>query len=223
MTSQHPVSGPATPRATYRHGDLRRALLQAGVDLARDGGPDAVVLREATRRAGVVPNAAYRHFASRAELLAAVRAEAFAAAARSMEQALSALSEPSPRAGAERMAAYARETVRAVGTGYLRFALAEPGLFRTAFLWPGLPDVAGDPANRGDSGMSPLQLLSVALDRLVQTGVMPAERRPGAEFLAWASVHGLALLVLDGPLHAVPADQVQALSQRLLDMVERGL
>src|SRR5271163_1865713 len=61
-------------RSTYRHGDLRRALLEAGIELARGGGPDAVVLREATRRAGVVPNAAYRHFASRHELLQAVRA-----------------------------------------------------------------------------------------------------------------------------------------------------
>jgi len=42
-------------RDTYRHGDLRRALLEAGIELARIGGPDAVVLREATRRAGVVP------------------------------------------------------------------------------------------------------------------------------------------------------------------------
>ena len=53
------------PRATYRHGDLRQALLDAGLAMAREGGPDAVVLREATRRAGVSPNAAYRHFADR--------------------------------------------------------------------------------------------------------------------------------------------------------------
>ncbi|MDP3311054.1 MAG: TetR family transcriptional regulator, partial [Polaromonas sp.] len=58
---------PAQPaaRSTYRHGDLRRVLLEAGIELARASGPDAVVLREATRRAGVAPNAAYRHFASR--------------------------------------------------------------------------------------------------------------------------------------------------------------
>ena len=65
-------------RRSYRHGDLRRALLDAGVALAREGGPDAVVLREATRRAGVVPNAAYRHFAGRQALLDAVRAGHFA-------------------------------------------------------------------------------------------------------------------------------------------------
>src|SRR4051812_37871475 len=83
------VAAPA--RSTYRHGDLRRALIEAGMDLARAGGPDAVVLREATRRAGVVPNAAYRHFANRDELLAAVRAAAFAAAATFMERELAAL------------------------------------------------------------------------------------------------------------------------------------
>lgn len=37
--------------------------------MARSGGTEAVVLREATRRAGVSPNAAYRHFANREALL----------------------------------------------------------------------------------------------------------------------------------------------------------
>ena len=45
---------PSPVRSTYRHGDLRRALVDAGVALAREGGPGAVVLREVTRRAGVV-------------------------------------------------------------------------------------------------------------------------------------------------------------------------
>src|ERR1700692_2109955 len=75
-------------RSTYRHGDLRRGLIEAGVELARDGGPDAVVLREATRRSGVVPNAAYRHFASRWELLQAVRSAALSALAVAMEAQL---------------------------------------------------------------------------------------------------------------------------------------
>src|SRR5580692_5660841 len=53
-------------------GAVRDGLIAAGLELARAGGPDAVVLREATRMVGVVPNAAYRHFADRDELLAAV-------------------------------------------------------------------------------------------------------------------------------------------------------
>src|SRR6202040_3275216 len=78
-------------RSTYRHGDLRRALLEAGTQLARAGGPDAVVLREATRRAGVVPNAAYGHSASRWELLQAVRSAALSALAVAMEAELAKL------------------------------------------------------------------------------------------------------------------------------------
>src|SRR5437763_9838750 len=117
-------------RSTYRHGDLRRALLAAGVELARAGGPDAVTLREATRRAGVVPNAAYRHFASRQELLQAVRSAALARLAGAMEAELAAL----PRATNPVDSARAR--LRAIGTAYLRFAEEETGLFCTAFAIP---------------------------------------------------------------------------------------
>lgn len=52
---------------------------------------------------------------------------------------------------------------------------------------------------------------------------MPAERRPGAEFIAWSAVHGLAMLVIDGPLGPVIGPQMQQVGQRLLDMVEKGL
>src|SRR5215207_9653511 len=100
-----------TTRSTYRHGDLRRALLEAGIALAQAGGPGAVVLREATRRAGVVPNAAYRHFVSRLELLHAVRMAALSRLAFSMETELGALS------AALDPAELARASLRAVGLG----------------------------------------------------------------------------------------------------------
>ena len=120
----------ARVRDTYRHGDLRRALLEAGVALAREGGPEAVVLREATRRVGVAPNAAYRHFADRQALVEAVRSEALAGVARAMEKELAGV-RPSRRAADQ-----ARDGLRAVGTGYLRFALDETGLFRMGFAAP---------------------------------------------------------------------------------------
>lgn len=210
-----PADRPAA-RDTYRHGDLRRALLEAGIALARAGGPDAVVLREATRRAGVVPNAAYRHFAGRPALLQAVRGAALSAVAGAMEAELAAL-RPATLSPAE----LARASLRAVGTGYLRFARQEPGLFRTAFA---LPIDAEEGADRGpQSGLNPFQLLGAALDRMVQAGLLPAARRPGAEHLAWSAVHGLAMLVLDGPLRRLTPAQRAALGQRLIDMVEQGL
>jgi AcrR family transcriptional regulator len=204
-------------RAAYRHGDLRNALLDAGLALAREGGPDAVVLREATRRAGVVPNAAYRHFASRDDLLAAVRDAAVAMVARAMERELAALGESRPSAR------HARAMLRAVGTGYMRFARDEPGLFRTAFARRFDPSATAGPATAGDSGLGPFGLLCRALDTMVAAGALPAARRPGAEFLAWSAVHGLSLLAIEGPLSGVPAAMVDTLSERLLEMVERGL
>lgn len=203
-------------RSTYRHGDLRRALLDAGIELARGGGPDAVVLREATRRAGVVPNAAYRHFASRQALLQEVRAAALAAVAAAMESDLAAL-----RPASLSPATLARASLRAVGTGYLRFAQQETGLFRTAFSVP--LDVPEGAAKGPRSGLDPFELLGAALDRMVQAGVLPPARRPGAEYLAWSAVHGLAMLLIDGPLRRMTAGQAAALGQRLIDMVEQGL
>jgi AcrR family transcriptional regulator len=204
-------------RTTYRHGDLRHALLEVGLALARDGGPDAVVLREATRRAGVAPSAAYRHFADRQALLKGVCAAAQAALADAIEDELAALPPaPSP---AER----ARTRLRAVGVGYLRFAQAEPGLFRTAFSVSGDLDSSTDPARAGRGGRTPFQLLADALDELVEAGVLPTARRPGAEFLAWSSVHGLGMLLIDGPLRALTGAQRAAITSRLLEMVEQGL
>src|SRR3954454_5739272 len=70
MVSEPAERSAATRR--YHHGNLRTALVDAGVELARTGGPNAVVLRAASREAGVSHNAVYRHFASQEDLLAAV-------------------------------------------------------------------------------------------------------------------------------------------------------
>ncbi len=205
-------------RKTFRHGNLRRALLEAGIELARAGGPNAVVLREATRRAGVAPNAAYRHFSSHRDLLQAVRAAALSSLALAIEAEIATVrrSRSSP-------AEAARATLRAVGTGYLKFALTETGLFRTAFSVPDPVEGDADAAKTGKSGLNPFQLLGSALDLLVETGVLPPERRTGAEYLAWAAVHGLAFLIIEGPLSGASGRQIRGLSERLLQMVEKGL
>ena len=204
-------------RETYRHGDLRRALLEAGMELARVGGPDAVVLREATRRVGVAPSAAYRHFADRRALLDAVCSASQARLAVAIEAELAGLPNGNDSAGS------ARARLRAVGTGYLRFAQEQPGLFRTAFSASDNLQGAASPARAGEGGLTPFQLLGAALDDLVEGGVLPRERRPGAEFLAWSAVHGLAMLLIDGPLRGLERDTAYGVGQRLIDMVERGL
>jgi AcrR family transcriptional regulator len=204
-------------RDTYRHGDLRNALIEAGLELAREGGPEAVVLRAATRQAGVVPNAAYRHFADRDALVHAVSLAAMAALARTMEAEQAALAPAADPAEA------ARARFRAVGTGYLRFARTEPGLFRTAFFVPADMTQAETDTSAGAGGLTPFQLLGTALDDLVTCGLMPAERRPGTEFLVWSSVHGLAVLLIDGPLRGLHETQSDEVTRLMVNMIERGL
>jgi AcrR family transcriptional regulator len=204
-------------RTTYRHGDLRGALLAAGVEMAREGGPRAVVLREATRRAGVSPNAAYRHFADRDALLHAVSDACLGLAADRIEAEFDA----HPPTGDEQ--ADARMQLRAVGLGYIAFAREEPGLFRTAFSVPDDLRQAASPAKAGRRGRTPFQLVGGALDALVAAGIFPPERRENAEFLAWATVHGLGMLVIDGPLRGLDDRMIDYSTERLLDMVDRGL
>ncbi len=109
------------------------------------------------------------------------------ALARALEAELAALPEGLPPAD------LAGASVRALGTGYLRFARLETGLLRTAFAspvdasssTPGAPGApnAPDADKAGQSGLNPFQLLGTALDRLVDAGVLPPDRRPGAEYL----------------------------------------
>ena len=203
-------------RASYHHGDLQHALLAAGIELAREGGPDAVVLREATRRVGVSPNAAYRHFADRNALLAAVSASAQGQVADFM------LAETDERR-TDDATADARRRLRDVGTGYLRFAREQPGLFRTAFSVPDDLANSGSPAKAGAAGLTPFQILSQTLDQLERAGVLPVERRAGAELHAWSAVHGLGMLIIDGPLRGLTAEMIDGATVRLLDMVDRGI
>ncbi len=72
-------------------------------------------------------------------------------------------------------------------------------------------------------GLNPFQLLSLALDRLQESGLIGKKDRKDAEYLAWLTVHGLALLALEGPLHKMPPEMVLALGERLVVLVERGL
>lgn len=211
------VESTAEVRSTYRHGDLRHALLAAGLELARSGGPDAVVLREATRRVGVSPNAAYRHFADRAALLAAVSDAAQGLAADRMSEEIAAVEPGSDPART------ARRRLRAIGSAYIDFAQRDSGLFRAAFTVPGDIRDAFSPSKAGREGRSPFQLLAAVLDEMVEAGTLDPASRPGREFLAWSAVHGLAMLVIDGPLRGLSDEMVGDARERLLDMVDKGL
>jgi AcrR family transcriptional regulator len=160
---------------------------------------------------GVVPNAAYRHFADRDALLAAVRDEAVRELARRMADGMSHV-----RAGPHTPTG-ARLRLRAVGQAYLKFARTEPGLFDTAFATASHPP----PSERSDEP-SPLNHLQSALDALVEAGILAPARRPNIEYPTWASVHGLAVL-LRGPLRSLEEREKTRLEGKLLEFIEASL
>lgn len=196
-------------RERYHHGDLRRALVQAALDIAREQDADRISLREASRRADVSHAAAYRHFTDREALLVAASAEALAGLARAMEDELA-------------LASGSREALRAVGRAYVTYAIDEPGLFRLAFNHhpPAGPERE---AARGRTGRDPGELLSDALDRLHHDGLLEPERRAGAQALAWSAVHGLASLILDGPLSEMNPTARLEMLESLLRSIEAGI
>ncbi|MFF6773150.1 TetR/AcrR family transcriptional regulator [Streptomyces sp. NPDC012637] len=201
---------------TYHHGDLRNALICAAVDLATEGGPERVVLREAARRVGVSPTAAYRHFEGRGELLAAVRDHARRALADSMERAAARV----PGADDQALAAEAR--LAALCRGYVAFAVEQPGLYRSAF---GAPRTAGDPDAGPEGGAGEVRaftLLTDALTALAATARPPRASRPAADAAAWSAVHGLSLLLLEGPLRRLPAQRRDDVVDSTLAMVVSG-
>ena len=178
-------------------GAVRDGLVAAGLELARAGGPDAVVLREATRMVGVVPNAAYRHFADRDELLAAVCAAAMRELAARMAAGVARVRGKYGDPGA------ARRRLRAIGTAYLEFARQEPGLFATAFALP-QQHAYGAPDGGTGQDRTPLDQLRAVLDELADAGVLDRRRRDGIEYPIWSTVHGLAVLTGQGPLRDLP-------------------
>ena len=163
---------------TYHHGDLRAALVTAGLEALDEG--SELSLRALARTVGVSPTAVDRHVPDKDALLAALAGEGLAMLADAQRAA-------SERAGGG-PAGFA-----ATGGAYVRFALAHPALFRLIFAHP----QKGDLFDKQDDAMAMLRANAAAL---APAGV---DARVFA-LKALALAHGLAMLMLDGQ---VPRDE----------------
>jgi AcrR family transcriptional regulator len=165
--------------------DLRQQILDASVALIEAEGLGALSLREVARRAGVSHQAPYHYFADRAAILAAVAQVGF-------ERLRDALREAHTGPGD----AVAR--LERGGRAYVAFARAHPGYFRVMFR-PELVDLSQHPeaVAAADEARA---LLDALVQALVDEGRLAPDDVTGMVTLAWSFVHGLASLVLDGPL-----------------------
>lgn len=167
-------------------------------------------LRKIARSVGVSPNAAYRHFSDRNDLLAAVAADIQERMAETMLEKTAV-----PAGTDERAIAIAR--LRGVGLGYIDFAIEEPGWFQLAFFAP-------EDVERPDGRIPPpLTLLQQALGDLVETGLLTPARFAEAQWSCWATVHGFAELTIRGPLRAHDPAEVRGLAARAVDDIITGV
>ena len=175
---------------------------------ARQGGESAVGLNRLAAAVGVSASAAYRHFpGGLEELLVAVGD----VARRGLAERI-ALRTSQVRSSRDPATA-ARRRFRASGEAYVEYVLEEPGLFQVA--------CRHDGGRR--PGADPYGLLEACIDDLVTADALAARRREDAATAAWAAVHGLGVLLTEGPLRRLPADRRRRLVDRTLDMVDAGL
>lgn len=187
----------ADPTRPYHHGHLRRALLDAALYLITEQGLAGLTLRAVARRAGVSEAAPYHHFASKSALVETLVVETLRHLAESLQEAVQAT------------AGTPLDQLVATGVSYVRFAVEHRASFQILYR-PELRHLSRPTPNADDSARSPIdqaalaayQVLLNAIVACQQAGmVVPGDPLPLA-LTAWATVHGLAQLLLDGVVGA---------------------
>ena len=164
--------------------DLRRKVLKASLALIEAGGLDRLSMREAARKAGVSHQAPYHHFGDREAILAAIATEGFAMLQQDLACAL------------DKLAASRGNALEAVARTYVDFALRHPAHFRVMFRSDAVPIENYPEALSNADGA--FNVLVQAIDD--SFAGEPPEARRNLAFACWAFTHGLATLLLDGPL-----------------------
>ena len=202
----------------YHHGQLRQALLDAALQLITQRGIDHLTLREVARQAGVSHAAPYHHFADKSALIEAVVVESFHAFG-------TALRESATPSGS------ALDNLTALGKAYVRFAVEHSASFRLMYRpelrQPSLPE------GQEHSGMSSvidkaaLEAYHVLADRIracQEEGFIPIGSLTPLTLTAWSTVHGVAVLLLDGSLGSfLQEGQSRVEADRLTERVIRTL
>ncbi len=165
----------------YHHGQLRAALIEAGLHLLNEGGVAGVDLRKVARMAGVSHAAPYRHFPDKRALIAAIAEQGFVHLTTAMRAALVGID-----------AADGKAQFRALGHAYVDFALANPALMREMF--SGLTVDRADYPSLYSASKESFGLLK---DVIARTFGEPVEQRT---VIAFSAIHGLALLLLENQI-----------------------
>lgn len=186
----------------HHHGDLREALIRAGLELLEEGGPGAMTLRKCAGRAGVSHAAPAHHFSGLISLQAAIIVRGYRIFTEEM-QAHRAIAADNPRA-----------QLLAICAGYLVFAARHGALFRYMF-----QDFSESRNEVDDQVLEDLHAESAAAYAELRSACAPFEPLNGVdqgiETLVWSLVHGYAMLFAGKPNSETPAGPIPDLSQIL--------
>lgn len=197
----------------YHHGDLRRALIAAALELAAEAKDWEFSLREVARRAGVSHGAPYNHFAHKRDLLAAAAVAGHDKLRLDLSAAVSKAKD-------------ARTALLRMGCAYVKFGLENPALYRLMFTAAqGGPDWQPDTVIA--AGVETRATLEEILRRGAAAGALsPALTRTidlqAAAVSAWATVHGLTMLAIDG-LANVEHVSTERLTDKVLATTLQGI
>lgn len=196
----------------YHHGDLRRVLIDAALQLVDEGGADAVSVREAARRAGVSPGAPFRHFPSRDALMQAVAEEAQRRFRAEIDAALAAAPSGDPLA-----------RFRCLGLAYLRWAMRNPTHFeiissRRFFDHDKAAGVSRDNAEL-------IELTERTLAEAFAAGQLRSGDLKRVQIAGRALVYGFARMSIDGhfPRWGVDGAEAERTAEAVLDLFIEGI
>jgi len=185
--------------------DLRAKILEASVALIQDKGLAALSMREVARRAGVSHQAPYHHFEDREAILGAVAEEGF-----------TMLRDRLARVGSKESVA---ARVAAMGRAYVEFACAHPAHFRLMFR-PELMSMDKCPGAQAAGDRAFSHLTEVVRDAF-KAGLPAIPSESAVVAYVWSVAHGLACLILDGPLSAkIPAAEQRAQIKEVMAVSE---
>ncbi len=193
----------------YHHGNLRDALIKAGLAIL-ERGEGSLTLRSAAKAVGVSHTAPYNHFADKEALLAAIAVRGFEDLAAETE---GARASAGPDAGGQLVAA---------GRAYIQFGAEQPALYRLMF---GPRKTAALTEDVGAAGLAAFDVLvRIMQDGMARGDFREAEPRAAA-FTAWALVHGMAQMALDrtGPLTVEDRTTIEARLNAAHDIMMQGL
>jgi len=195
------------PRSRYHHGNLRRALIDEAVRTMGKAGVAGLTLRGAGAALGVSRTALYRHFADKDALLAAVAREGFVG----LKAAMDAVRARVPRLV---------DQLTEMGFAYVRYAIENPAHYRVMF-GGFLERCKDEPGLMADAGAAFQALVDAIVDLQRARLVRPDDPRQLARFV-WATVHGIAMLAIDGQL-GPEADAGVALFRDSADRIHAAL